>query len=1821
MLSDKSAKISIKLFVTTILILTVLLLVHAPVVKADIPDVWYCTYTGTYRVCTELDDYSPESTVFVKGNGFAADTNLQIRVTRPDGSIVNGDGSFTEWVPESNTVTTDEIGEFHYDYVLDGILGMYRVDVLDAEGNVIATHFFTDGQPARVAFSTDAPCSVTVTGGYTNPGDKTGKTFNSATSFSINTEPVTLVTFTYQASVVCSGTTYDFDSASPISPLTSGGSGSSTPVSGHYALSCISTGVSETICNGVDDDCDGSTDEDYTPHSTSCGVGACASTGTTSCVSGTEHNSCTPGTAGTETCNNIDDDCDGTVDESLTRAASNIQGECALNTQTCSAGNWADTASNYIPIAETCDGLDNNCDGTADNGLTAPSANNQNGVCLGSVKVCDGTNGWIEPNYNLIADYENPEATCDRKDNDCDNSVDEMDSAAPTTTSDAPAGWVNHNVDVILSATDSGVCGVQATYYCIDDTSNDCSPNILYTAPVSITAEGTQYVRFLSVDNSGFSSGYSPLTYGNVEGVKSSAVQIDKSAPSGGSISYTDGYYTALSVPITYTLGTDTLSGIDTASGKIQRASASLASGVCGSFGIFSDLVSEYDGSYTDTSVLTNNCYKYQYLISDNVANTATYMSANIAKVDTTPPELTITGATANGNGLPGDLATGFILDTSNNPSDEYLIQFAAGTIADETLANDYFGLKLISSTVTPADLKAYYAARGVPEPFLTYLNGAADGTNSFVFINGNTIKLVDAARHVILGGVDTDMAVPANYPLETYVVEGKIKDLAGNEQTVTLTLIVTGDRIPPVITVPANFNAEATSASGAAVTYTASALDAGDGVVTPICTPVSGSTFALGENTVTCTATDLHYNTATASFKITVVDTTPPVITVPSDIVLEATGVNTPVTWTAPTSTDLVDGSVAVTCTKNSGDTFTVGETIVNCEATDSHTNKGTASFKVTITDTTPPPAPSLLAPPDGSAFKSVDWTLADWTDVNDVNLVSEPVKYIYESSHSASTNAGGSFVSPVYVSTLLSASQIPTPGTPEGIYYWHVKAVDAIGNAGVWSTMRMAIVDDTPPTIVGSRTPAANANGWNNVDVTAQFVCADALSGIASCTPDTTLSGEGASQHVLGTAVDKAGNIATFDVTGINIDKTTPSIDGAATNLPNSNGWYKSNVVVHYTCTDALSDVDTLTGDQTLSAEAAGQSTMGTCVDKAGNSADKTVSGINIDKTVPTITAARDRAPNANNWYNADVTVTFTCADTLSGVESCSPPETLAEGQAQSSTGTVMDLAGNIASVTESGINIDETAPIIDGAATTSPNVNGWYNYDVIVHYTCTDALSTVDTLTGDQTLSTEAAGQSTTGTCVDKAGNPADKTVSGISIDKTAQVTTLTIGNPKSGSNPTDVSLLTEFSLSATPGLSDIDYLEYNFDGGAWTTYSAVFKAPSLGSHALNFRSMDNAGNLEEYQTENIVVGATTLKLLKVAVPSGTPNQYSDPAAVSAILTDVASGNPISGKTITFTIGTQTATATTGTDGVASTTITLTQHSGSTTVSGSFAGDTGNTGSSDSKVFTINKENVAIEYKGDTFKVTGGLSSIDVTLKAELTQEADGYAGDITKAKVTFILTPEGGGSTITVSDIAVAEVGGIGVASTTYSVPTGVYIIEVRISDGNGYWIANPEGTGALVVTYSTSSSVTGGGWIVDELSRNDKGNFGFELKYSKNLAPKGNFVYVWRGEDGFDYRVKSTSWQKGNLGLAFTSATTATFSGNCVVQKIDPATGYGVESWGNSKLTVKIEDNDMKLPQSTGTDRIQITVDASGDGPDRTIAMTGISGGNIVIHSK
>src|SRR5207244_12745191 len=162
-------------------------------------------------------------------------------------------------------------------------------------------------------------------------------------------------------------------------------------------------------------------------------------------------------------------------------------------------------------------------------------------------------------------------------------------------------------------------------------------------------------------------------------------------------------------------------------------------------------------------------------------------------------------------------------------------------------------------------------------------------------------------------------------------------------------------------------------------------------------------------------------------------------------------------------------------------------------------------------------------------------------------------------------------------------------------------------------------------------------------------------------------------------------------------------------------------------------------------------------------------------IDQTKPTIAGAPDRAPNANNWYAADVTVSFSCADPLSGVASCSSPTTLGEGANQSVTGNVADNADNASSATVSHLNVDETAPTISGAPTSSPNGAGWYRHDVSVEWTCADALSGIDgPCPANSVILGEGENLSASANTADQAGKTAGATGSGIRLDKTAPTT---------------------------------------------------------------------------------------------------------------------------------------------------------------------------------------------------------------------------------------------------------------------------------------------------------------------------------------------------------------------------------------------------------------------------------------------------------------
>ncbi|HEX3082314.1 MAG TPA: carboxypeptidase-like regulatory domain-containing protein [Candidatus Saccharimonadia bacterium] len=125
-----------------------------------------------------------------------------------------------------------------------------------------------------------------------------------------------------------------------------------------------------------------------------------------------------------------------------------------------------------------------------------------------------------------------------------------------------------------------------------------------------------------------------------------------------------------------------------------------------------------------------------------------------------------------------------------------------------------------------------------------------------------------------------------------------------------------------------------------------------------------------------------------------------------------------------------------------------------------------------------------------------------------------------------------------PNFVDSALSVS---------GSYSYTVQSVNAQDVASMSSAAFVVMYDATKPTISYSLAPSANGAGWNKGNVTVTFTCADALSGVASCTSPVTFASEGNNQTVTGTAVDNAGNSATVTVT-VRVDKTIPTV-GAAT------------------------------------------------------------------------------------------------------------------------------------------------------------------------------------------------------------------------------------------------------------------------------------------------------------------------------------------------------------------------------------------------------------------------------------------------------------------------------------------------------------------------------------------------------------------------------------------------------------------------------------------------------------------------------------------------
>ncbi len=242
-----------------------------------------------------------------------------------------------------------------------------------------------------------------------------------------------------------------------------------------FPQTCVPGTPQLEICNNLDDNCNGSVDDGL--GTISCGVGACRVT-TQACVNGAP-GMCTPGNPTTELCDDIDNDCDGMVDDGNPggggACTTPLPGVCATGVQTCSFGTLV-CAATVQPSPEVCNGLDDNCNGVVDDGNPGGGQSCPTGVpglCATGTSTC--SNGNITCTQTVFPAAE----ACDGLDNNCNGQADENNPGGGGVCT--VAGQQGLCAQGAFSCTGGTlVCAqtVQPTSETCDNKDNDCDGTI-----------------------------------------------------------------------------------------------------------------------------------------------------------------------------------------------------------------------------------------------------------------------------------------------------------------------------------------------------------------------------------------------------------------------------------------------------------------------------------------------------------------------------------------------------------------------------------------------------------------------------------------------------------------------------------------------------------------------------------------------------------------------------------------------------------------------------------------------------------------------------------------------------------------------------------------------------------------------------------------------------------------------------------------------------------------------------------------------------------------------------------------------------------------------------------------------------------------------------------------------------------------------------------------------------------------------------------------------------------------------------------------------
>ncbi len=569
---------------------------------------------------------------------------------------------------------------------------------------------------------------------------------------------------------------------------------------------------------------------------------------------------------------------------------------------------------------------------------------------------------------------------------------------------------------------------------------------------------------------------------------------------------------------------------------------------------------------------------------------TATDESGNFATttqlitvIDSTPPSITITeNIVAEATGPDNIISLGEIVieDISEiaSVSNDAPETFSLGTtVVTWTVIDSHGNIAISQQNISIIDTTP-------PE-----ISPPKDLVIEAIDQNENFVDLGEAKVYDIVGIASLTNDSPASFPLGMTTVTWTVSDTSGNSASATQTITV-NDTTPPVIISPDDITIESTGSGGTLVSI-------GDAIVSDIIdvssvTNDSPELFQLGETIVTWNATDIHGNMATDTQIIEVVDTTPPSITAPPNVLVEAVDpLSNPADIGMPEVSDLVSMVLFV---NDSPESFPIGDTIITWTATDMAGNIASATQTVSVVDTTA----SEIIPPENIVVEAT-------SENQNIIEIGVPIVQDHVGVVSITNDSPESF---------------PVGDT---IITW--TATDAAGNT-VTATQTVSVVDTTAPklSIPQSITVEATSQYGNIVDYGS--ATASDVVGVTSIANDAPVTFPLGLTSITWTATDAAGNNATATQTVSVVDTTTPEIIPPVNIVQEAQSRLNNVVSIgEAQTTDAVS-IGTISNDAPSVFQLGETIVTWFTTDLSNNISNATQTITIVDTTSPTIAATED-------------------------------------------------------------------------------------------------------------------------------------------------------------------------------------------------------------------------------------------------------------------------------------------------------------------------------------------------------------------------------------------------------------------------------------------------------------------------------------------------------------------------------------------------------------------------------------------------------------------